>query len=114
MELSRRSEFMNTTTIGTIGLAALLLAGCETVNGPQAVANAEAQRNAECRTVRLSSAAKQLRMDSVRGAEAPHENSMEETEGRLALGHIRQNEPRALRNDIAPEESLTSKALREC
>jgi hypothetical protein len=39
---------------------------------------------------------------------------MEETEGRLALGHIRQNEPRALRNDIAPEESLTSKALREC
>jgi hypothetical protein len=53
-------------------------------------------------------------MDSVRGAEAPPENSMEETEGRLALGHIRQNEPRALRNDIAPEESLTSKALREC
>ncbi len=108
---------MNVSTIGAIGLAALLLAGCETMDSPQAVANAEAQRNTECNTVRLSSAAKQLRMDSVRGTagtETPAENSMDETEGRLALGHIRLNEPRALRDKIAPEQSLTSKALREC
>lgn len=107
---------MHTSIIGAIGLATWMVAGCETVNGPQAVANAEAQRNTECRTVRLSSAAQQLRMDSPRagGAEVAPENSMEETEGRLALGHIRLNEPRALRNNIAPEESLTSKALRDC
>lgn len=108
---------MNVSTIGAIGLATLAIAGCETVSGPQAVANAEAQRNTECRTVRLSSAAKQLRMDSPRataGTQVLPENSMEEQEGRLALGHIRLNEPRALRNNIAPEESLTSKALREC
>jgi hypothetical protein len=108
---------MNAPTIGVVGLAALLLAGCETVNGPQAVAAADAQRNTECSTVRLSSAAKQLRMDSARAAartETQGENSMEETEGRLDLGRIRLNEPRALRHPIAPEESLTSKALREC
>ena len=39
---------------------------------------------------------------------------MEGTEGRLALGRIRRDEPRALQNNIAPEESLTSKALRDC
>ena len=108
---------MKISAIGIVGLGALLIAGCETVSGPQAVANAEAQRNTECRTVRLSSASKQIRMDSPRGAadtEITGENSMEETEGRLALGNIRLNEPRALRNDIAPEESLTSKALRDC
>ena len=107
---------MKIWAIGIFGLGALLIAGCETVSGPQAVANAEAQRNTECRTVRLSSASKQIRMDSPRGAdtEITGENSMEETEGRLALGNVRLNEPRALRNNIAPEESLTSKALRDC
>ena len=34
---------MNAPTIGTLALAALLLAGCETLNGQQAYANAEAQ-----------------------------------------------------------------------
>ncbi|MFI4888756.1 MAG: hypothetical protein ACHP7B_08390 [Burkholderiales bacterium] len=108
---------MNVSTIGAVGLAALLITGCETLNSPQAVANAEAQRNTECNTVRLSSASKQLRMNSVNPAartETPDENSMDETEGRLALGQIRLNEPRALRDPIAPQESLTSKAQREC
>jgi hypothetical protein len=108
---------MNVSTIGSIGLAALLIAGCETVSGPQAVANADAQRNTECSTVRLSSGAEEIRRNSPRaenGTEAAPDNSMEEEEGRLALGRIRLNEPRALRNPIAPEESLTSKSLRQC
>lgn len=104
---------MNGWTIGILGIVALAAAGCETMSAPQAVANADAQRN-ECNTVRLSSAAKQLRMDSVRGADPTADNSMAETEGQLALGRIKQNEPRALRNPVAPLDSITSKAQREC
>jgi hypothetical protein len=108
---------MNVSTIGAIGLAALLIAGCETVSGPQAVANADAQRNTECQTVRLSSGAKEIQMNSPRaanGTETSPATPMEGTEGHLALGRVRRDEPRALQNNIAPEESLTSKALRDC
>lgn len=104
---------MNGWTIGILGIVALAATGCETMSGPQAVANADAQRN-ECSTVRLSSASKQLRMDSVRGADPAADNSMAETEGQLALGRVKLNEPRALRNPVAPLDSVTSKAQREC
>ncbi len=84
-------------TISALAVVAFALAGCETMS-PQAVANADAQRN-ECNTVRLSSAAKQLRMDSVHGGyQADADDSMAETEGQLDLGRVKLNEPRALRN----------------
>ena len=108
---------MNVSTIGAIGLAALLTGGCESMNGPQAVANADAQRNTECRTVRISSGTEEIRRNSLRaetGTQTEPEDSMKEAEGRMALGRIRRDEPRALRDDVAPLESLTSKALREC
>jgi hypothetical protein len=108
---------MNVSTIGSIGLAALLIAGCETVSGPQAVANADAQRNTECRTVRISSGTEEIRRNSPRaenGTQTEPEDSMKEAEGRMALGRIRRDEPRALRDNVAPQESLTSKALRDC
>jgi hypothetical protein len=108
---------MNVSTIGSIGLAALLIAGCETLSGPQAVANADAQRNTECQTVRISSGTEEIRRNSPRaetGTQTEPEDSMKEAEGRMALGRIRRDEPRALRDNVAPQESLTSKALREC
>jgi hypothetical protein len=108
-----KEQTMNGWTIGILGIVALAAAGCETLSEPQQVANAEAQRS-ECNTVRLSSAAKQLRMDSVRGYQANADDSMAETEGQLALGRIKLNEPRALRNPVAPLDSATSKAQREC
>jgi hypothetical protein len=101
---------MNASTITAVGLCAWLLAGCETLSGPQAVANADAQRH-ECQNVVVTSTADELRLQN-RGDTATDE--MKRTEGTLALGRIRANEPRALRNPIAPEESLTSRALREC
>ena len=108
---------MNAWTIAAIGLAGLLITGCETVNGPQAVANAEAQRNTECQTVRISSGTEEIRRNSARaeaGTQTEPADSMKEAEGRMALGRIRRDEPRALRDNVAPQESLTSKALREC
>jgi len=40
---------MKASTIGVIALGALLLGGCETLNGPQAVANADEWRDGECK-----------------------------------------------------------------
>jgi hypothetical protein len=39
---------------------------------------------------------------------------MKQAEGSLALAGVKKNEPRELRNNIAPEESLTSKSIRGC
>ena len=100
---------MNAKMIGLIGVAALL-AGCETLNGPQAVANADAQRE-ECKATVVTSASDDLRMQNQQGVPT---DEMKQTEGKLALGRFKLHEPRALRNPVAPEESLTSKALRDC
>ena len=57
---------MNVSTMGTIAVVALTLAGCETLNGPQAVANAEAQRE-DCKAVIVTSTAERMRMQNQRG-----------------------------------------------
>lgn len=103
---------MNASTIGAIGLAALLLAGCETVSGPQAYANAEAQREGcPAGVTVVTNTPDQLRMQN-RGVTETDE--MKRAEGNLGLARIKKNEPPELRNDIAPEESLTSRSIRGC
>lgn len=103
---------MNSSTIGAIGLTALLLAGCETINGPQAYANAEAQREGCPGGVTVvTNTPDQMRMQNRGETET---DSMKRAEGRMALAGVKMNEPQVLRNDIAPEESLTSKSLRGC
>ena len=76
----------------------------------KAVANAEAQRQ-DCKAVVVTSTAESMRMLTQRGVEG---DEMRRTEGTLALAKLKQNEPRVLRNPVAPEESVTSKALRDC
>lgn len=100
---------MKASTIA-IGIAALLLAGCETLNGPEAVANAQAQRE-ECKAIAVTNTADSMRMQNRKGVEG---DDMRRAEGALALGRLKLNEPAALRQPIAPEESLTSKTLRDC
>jgi hypothetical protein len=100
---------MNASTIA-IGFAALLLAGCETLNGPEAVANAQAQRE-ECKAVVVTNTAQSMRMQNSKGVQG---DDMRRVEGTLALGRLKLNEPPALQQPIAPEESLTSKTLRDC
>lgn len=115
--MTARRTAMIAATIGAMSLLALGAAGCETLNGPQAAANADAQRT-QCTTVRVSSASKLIRMDSAR-ADAEHDRTadagpMEQTEGRLDLGHVKLNEPAALANPGPSLNTLTSKAMREC
>ena len=103
---------MNVSTIGAVGLAALLLAGCETVNGPQAYANAEAQREGcQSGATVVTSTREQMRLQQDPNAQT---NSMKQAEGSLALAGVKKNEPRELQNPIAPEESLTSRSIRGC
>ena len=99
---------MNRWTIAAVG--AIALAGCETLNGPQAVANAEAQRD-QCKAVVVTSTAESMRMQNQRGVDG---DAMRRTEGTLALGRLKLDDPPALQNRIAPEDNITSRALRAC
>jgi len=101
---------MNGWTIGVLGMAALAISGCETLNGPQAVANADAQRG-ECNAVVVTSTPDQLRRQNEEGRGG---DEMRQTEGVLALGRLKLQNPRALQNPVAPEDNITSKALRAC
>ena len=103
---------MNASTIGIIALAGLLLAGCETLNGPQAYANADAQREGCPGGVTVvTNTPEQMRLQNDPNAQT---DAMKQAEGNLALAGVKKNEPPELRNRIAPEESLTSKSLRGC
>jgi len=101
---------MNASTIGTIGVAALLLAGCETLNGPEAVANAQAQRE-ECKVVVLNGPAESTLLNR---QDKSGITDIKRAEATLELNRLRLHEPPALRHPIAPNESITSKALRDC
>jgi hypothetical protein len=103
---------MNASTIGIIALGGLLLAGCETLNGPQAYANADAQREGCPGGVTVvTNTPEQMRLQNDPNAQT---DAMKQAEGNLALAGVKKNEPPELRNRIAPEESLTSKSLRGC
>lgn len=101
---------MNGWTSGAVALIAVALAGCETLNGPDAYANAQAQKQ-DCKATVVTSTADSMRMQNQKGIDT---DEMRRAEGTLALGRLKLNEPRALRNPIAPEDSVTSKALRDC
>ena len=101
---------MNARMLALLSLAALTLAGCETLNGPQAYANAEAQDEG-CKATVVTNTAESMRMQNQKGVQT---DEMKRTEGALALARIKQNEPAAIRNPVAPEESLASKTLRGC
>jgi hypothetical protein len=103
---------MNVSTIGAIALSGLLLAGCETLNGPQAYANADAQRvGCPGGVTVVTNTPEQMRLQNDPNAQT---DAMKRAEGNLALAGVKKNEPPELRNRIAPEESLTSKSLRGC
>ena len=81
---------MNAPTIGTLALAALLLAGCETLNGQQAYANAEAQQEG-CRdsVSVVTNTPEQMRLAN--RPDSTQTDDMKRAEGRLALAGVKKN-----------------------
>ncbi|MBS0326532.1 MAG: hypothetical protein JSS46_08310 [Proteobacteria bacterium] len=101
---------MNMWTVGALAVAGLALAGCETLNGPEAVANADAQRT-QCKVVQYDTTYQSMRMQNQKGTDG---TPMQQTEGKLAIGRLKANEPRVLQNPVAPGDSITSQLQRSC
>ena len=90
-------------------MMSLAVTGCATLT-PEAQANADEWRG-ECNAVVVTSTADQMRMQNQQGRGG---DDMRQTEGVLALGRLKLQNPRVLENRVAPEDNITSKALRAC
>jgi hypothetical protein len=93
-----------------LAVAGVALAGCATLNGPEAVANADAQRT-QCKVVQYDTTYQSMRMQNQKGTDG---TPMQQTEGQLAIGQVKANEPRVLQNPVAPGDSITSQLQRSC
>ena len=103
---------MNVPMIVGAGLVALALAGCQTPGGPQYAHNEDAlHEGCPSGVTVVTNTYDQMRLQRDPNAQT---DSMKQAEGRMALAGVKKNEPAVLRNDVAPEESLTSKSLRGC
>jgi len=102
---------MNVTMIGGAILVTSLLAGCQTPGAPQ-YANTDAL-NEGCPSgvTVVTNTREEMQLAKNPNAQT---NLMKQAEGRMAAIGIKKNEPPELRNNIAPEESLTSKTIRGC
>jgi Flp pilus assembly protein TadD len=96
--------------IGALGVVALALSGCATLNSQEAFQNAAAQKQ-ECKVVALHSASDSLRLQNQKGRDG---DAMERTEGSLDIGHVNLNPPRGLRTTLPPLERTTSQLQRDC
>ena len=100
---------MNKWTIGALGVV-FILSGCETLNGPQAGANADEQRG-ECKVVGLTSATQIMRSENPRDVDR---GDVRQAEGSLEAGRLGLAEPRGLRKSGAPHDSNIARLSRDC
>ena len=101
---------MRSIVIGGLGVVALALSGCATVNSPEAFQNAAAQKQ-ECKVVTLYSASETLRLQNQKGRDG---SAMEQTAGSLDIGQVNLHPPRGLRTTLPPLERTTSQLQRDC
>jgi hypothetical protein len=101
---------MKIQTFGALGVAAFALAGCATLNSPEAFQNAAAQQQ-ECKVVTLSSASQTLRLQNQKGRDG---DAMQQTEGALDIGQVNLHPPRGLRSTMPKLETTTSQLQRDC
>ena len=102
---------MKPSMIAVVAAAlALATSGCETLNGPQATANAEAQRD-ECKVVGLTSGTQITRGENPRDVDR---GDIRQEEGSLELGRLQANPPPALRNRVSPHDSTIARMARAC
>ena len=101
---------MNKWTMGAVGVIAFALAGCETLNGPQAVANADEQRG-ECKVVGITSATQIQRSENPRDVDR---GDVKQAEGSLEAGRLGLKEPKGIRKAGAPNDSTMARLSRDC
>lgn len=101
---------MRPTTLSGIAAVALMLSACQTLDSPQAIANADAQRD-ECKVVTLTSATQ-----ITHGGEPARSDARgaQQAEGVLEAGSLGLREPRLLANPGAPHDSVIARAARNC
>jgi hypothetical protein len=93
-----------------VAAAALSIGGCETMNGPEAQANAAAQRG-ECKVVSIDTTRQELRMQNQKGTDG---RPIDQAEGQLGAGRVVLNNPKALREPTGRIDTLPARALRDC
>ena len=101
---------MNRWMIAAVGVIAFALAGCETVNGPQAVANADEQRG-ECKVVGITSGTQIMRSENPRDVDR---SDIRQAEGSLEAGRLGLNEPKGVRKAGSPNDSNIARLSRNC
>ena len=101
---------MRLRTLTFSSLCAIALAGCATLNGPEAQQNAAANEQS-CKVITVSSVSESLRLQNQRNVAG---DAIERTEGNLDLGHVRLNEPRQLRSRTVPLEGISNRLQRSC
>ena len=101
---------MNRSTLAAIGALALALVGCETVNGPQAVANANEQRG-ECKVVGITSGTQIMRSEHPANVDR---DDVRQTEGSLEANRLGLNEPKGVRKAGSPHDSTMARLSRDC
>jgi uncharacterized membrane protein len=101
---------MKAMVTGLVGVAALGLAGCATLNSPEAFQNAAAQKQ-DCRMVALANDYESVRLAAKPGVDG---DAMEKTEGALKSGQVVLHAPPGTATTGPVLERNTSKLQRDC
>ena len=101
---------MRKFAMGALGLAALGLSGCATLNSPEAFQNAAAQQQ-ECKVVALANGYESVRLAAKRGVDG---TDMERTQGKLDIGQVVLHPPQGTASTGPVLERTTSKLQRDC
>ena len=99
------------TTIAALAVLTLATGGCETLNGPQAVANAEAQRD-ECKVVALTSGT-QLTTGGEH-ARAAQRDDVTHADATLEANRLSAREVPSLRSPGGPHDTTIARVARAC
>ena len=102
---------MNVSMIVGAGVVTLVLAGCQTPGAPQYANTDPLNEGCPSGVTVVTNTREEMQLAKNPNAQT---DSMKQAEGRMAAIGIKKNEPPELRNNIAPEESLTSKTIRGC
>ena len=100
---------MKASMISALAIVTLCIAGCETLNGPQAVANADAQRE-ECKVVGLTSGTQLTRGGDPQTVDR---DDSRQAQGELAMSRLDARQA-PVQTPGAPHNGTISRLARAC